>query len=47
LDTRHCRRPMILLDPGRFLERLAVDLILSPPPRSCAAKSGGDEIEGD
>src|ERR1700722_16608300 len=36
-----------LLDPGRFLNRLGPDLILILPPRSAAAKRGGDGIERD
>jgi hypothetical protein len=47
VDVRHHQRPMILLDPGRFLDRLVRDLILILPPRSIAAKSGGDGIAGD
>ena len=31
LDIRHGRRTMILLDPCRFLNRLAIDLILVLP----------------
>src|SRR5258708_37530947 len=45
LDIRHRRRTMILLDPGRFLNRLAPDLILIlPRARSIAAKAEGMKL---
>jgi hypothetical protein len=40
-EVRRRRCITILLDPARFLNRLAPDLILILPPRSAAAKAWG------